>query len=173
MKTRRITRSMVGMAALLLLCTTGRPAQAATVIIDFDGVILDGSSTDFRTYAEDGFTLTPSEGFVRISNLFSTVSKAAHPSFGFGAGSASSFTFTNDSNLPFDAVSIDLLEGVLPPCLPWGVTVFGTKADQSIVTQTFPLDGSCAKQTFAFSSAFTGLVSLRIAEDSANAFPVD
>ena len=87
MKTRRIARSIVGMVVLLLLCATVRQAKAVTVTIDFDGVILDDTSTDFDTYSEDGLRSLRVKGSVRISNLFSTVSNGAHPSFGFGAGS--------------------------------------------------------------------------------------
>ena len=134
------------------------------VLIDFNGAL----PNDYRPYSEDGFTLTPSEGFVRINNTFPPGSNAAQPSFGFGQGSDSSFTFTNNSNLPFDAVSIDLLEATAYP-EAFGVTVIGTKSDLSIVTQTFTLDGIAGQQNFTFSPAFTGLVSLKIAEDSSNA----
>jgi len=139
------------------------------VIIDFNGVPPD----DYNPYSEDGFTLTPSAGFVRINNHFPPGSNAAQPSFGFGNGAFDdSFTFTNNSNLPFDAVSIDLLEANEIPTT-YGVTVIGTKTDLSTVTQTFTLDGIAGTQTFAFSPAFTGLVSLKIAEDSSNAFILD
>jgi len=137
-------------------------------IIDFNSA----PTGDQLTFSEDGFTLTPSEGSVRISNHFPPGSNAAQPSFGFGDGTDSSFTFTNHSNLPFDAVSIDLLEASELPDT-FGVTVIGTKADLSKVTQTFALDGIAGTQTFAFSPDFTGLVSLKIAEDSSNAFTRD
>jgi hypothetical protein len=167
MKTRRIARSMVGMVVLLLLCATVRQAKADTVIIDFDGA----TPGDYSTYSEDGFTLTPkADNEVRISNSFPPGSNAAQPSFGFGNGDHDdSFTFTNVNNLPFDAVSIDLLEANDIPDT-FGVTVIGTTANLSTVTQTFTLDGIAGTQTFAFSTAFTGLVSLKIAEDSSNAF---
>jgi hypothetical protein len=140
------------------------------VIIDFNGA----PPGDYNPYSEDGFTLTPSGGAtaVRISDFFSPGDNAAGPDTGFGQGLDSSFTFTNDSNLPFDAVSIDLLEAVSAP-QAFGVTIIGTKADQSMVTQTFTLDGIAGKQNFTFSPDFTELVSLKIAEDSSNAFFTD
>jgi len=151
--------------AIGVICSN---SQAAIVVIDFDDV----AQGSYSTYSEDGFTLTPNVGSVRISNLFPPYSNAAAPSFGFGQGTDSSFTFTNDNSLLFSALSVDLLEGTVFPD-NYGVTLTGTKSDFSTVTQTFTLDGIAGSQTFAISSAFTELVFLKIGEDVSNQFFLD
>jgi hypothetical protein len=161
-------------AVLLVFCILFSDLQATIVTIDFDDVTVPRDPFDppLWTYSEDGFTLTPNFGEIYISNLYPPYSNAAFPSSGFGQGNDSSFTFTNDSSLPFEALSIDLLEGTGSPD-HYGVTLFGTKSDLSIVTQTFRLDGIAGSQTFAISSAFTDLISLKIGEDASNGFFLD
>lgn len=107
-------------------------------------------------------------GEVRLNDFFFPGDKAAQPSFGFGQGIDSSFTFTHDNSVPFDATAIDLLEAGPPDT--YGVTFIGTKADLSTVTHTFTLDGIAGKETFSFPSDFKGLISLKIAEDISNSF---
>src|SRR5262249_19656910 len=141
---------------LVCFCAGGLvlPGLAQTsVIIDFDGV---APFTDFPVYSEDGFTLTPSIGEVRINNAFAPFSNAAQPSFGFGQGLDSGFTFTNDGQLPFRLSSIDLLEATEYPAR-FGVTLTGTRTDSSVVTQTFTLDGVAGAQTFILPASFSNL----------------
>lgn len=142
---------------------------AATVVIDFDSV---EPFADFPVYFEDGYMLTPNIGGVRIGDAFSSGDNAAQPSFGFGQGIDSSFAFTNDSSNLFSASSIDLLEATVFPDT-FGITLIGTKADTSVVSQTLTLDGVAGTETFALSGAFSGLVSLKIAEDITNSFSID
>jgi len=169
MKTDRIK-----LFRLTLLCFCGAgpalPSLAQTsVTIDFDSV---APFTDFPTYSEDGFTLTPNVGEVRINNALAPFSNAAQPSFGFGQGFDSDFTFISDVHLPFNLLSIDLLEATVFPDA-FGVTFIGTRSDSSLVTQTFTLDGIAGAQTFTLPSSFSSLRSLRIAEDTANGFFID
>ena len=119
---------------LALLCLGGGglalPALAQTnVTIGFDNV---APFTDFPTYSEGGFTLTPSVDAVRVNNAFAPFSNAAQPSFGFGQGFDSAFTFTNDQHLPFSLLSIDLLEASVFPDR-FGVTLIGTRSDFSLI----------------------------------------
>ena len=170
MKTERFLK-LFGLA-LLCLCGggIGSPALAQTsATIDFDGA---AAFTDLPTYSEDGFTLTPSVGNVRVNNAFAPFSNAAQPSFGFGQGFDSSFTFTNDLRLPFSLLSIDLLEATVFPAA-FGVTLLGTRSNPSLVTQTFTLDGIAGAQTFVLPPSFSDLISLRIGEDAANGFFID
>ena len=169
-KTERILKLFT--LTLLGFCggSPALPALAQTrVTIDFDSV---APFTDFPTYSEDGFTLTPNVGEVRINNAFAPFSNAAQPSFGFGQGLDSGFTFTSDLHLPFSLLSIDLLEATVFPD-SFGVTLIGTRWDSSAVTQTLTLDGIAGAQTFTLPSSFSDLRSLRIAEDTANGFFID
>src|SRR4029434_10767949 len=90
----------------ILLCCCGVAAvppnlAQTTVVIDFDSA---ASFRDFPTHSEDGFTLTPNIGKVRINNAFAPFSNAAQPSFGFGQSIDSGFTSTNNLALPFSVL---------------------------------------------------------------------
>lgn len=153
-------------AALLCICGAGLTSPSfgqETLTIDFDNT---APYRDFSQYSEDGFTLTTNVGQVRINNAFKPFSNAAQPSFGFGQGMDSSFTFRH-SQETFNLLSIDLLEATGVP-EKFGVTLIGTRSDGSTVTRTLTLDGIAGAQTFTLPSTFSGLTSLRIAEDSAN-----
>src|SRR5262245_4579917 len=156
---------------LLCLCASGSVLAGfsqTSVTIDFDSV---EPFTDFESYSEDGFTITPNVGRVRINDAFPPFGNAAQPSFGFGQGMDSGFTFTSALPSPFGLSSIDLLEASDYPD-KFAVTLIGTRSDFSLVTQTLILDGIPGAETFTV-SGFSGLQSLRIAEDSANGFYID
>ena len=167
MKTDRILKLF--RVTLLCFCGCGPALSALAQTIDFDSV---APFTDFPTYSEDSFTLTPNVGEVRINDAFAPFSNAAQPSFGFGQGFDSGFTFTSDLHSPFRLLSIDLLEATGFPDT-FGVTLIGMRSDSSLVTQTFTLDGIAGAQTFILPSSFSDLTSLRIAEDTANGFFID
>ena len=138
-------------------------------VIEFEDV---PPSTDVPVYSEDGFELTTNVGQVRISDFLSPGDNAAQPSFGFGQGVDSKFILTESDDNPFHLISIELLEASLFP-EPWGVTLVGTKSDNSVVTVTFTLDGVAGPETFFLPSAFVGLISVDIEEDASNEYPLD
>lgn len=152
-----------------LPCAFIQAAQADTVVMNFNAA---KSYSDHRLYTESGFTLKANPGKVRINDAFSPDDNAAQPSFGFGQGLNSRFTLTSNATAPFSIKAIDLLEATVFP-KPYGITFIGTKADASIVKHTFKLDGVAGKQTFTFSSDFSGLVSLKMTEDVTNGFSTD
>lgn len=150
---------------LISFCAGGPARSVLAQTIDFDSV--PPFAEEVPTYSEDGFTLSPNIGAVLIHNTFAPFSNAAHPTFGFGQGFDSGFTFTSDLHLLFSLLSVDLLEATELP-EPFGVTLIGTRSDSSVVTRTFTLDGIAGAQTFALPPEFSDLNSLRIAEDTAN-----
>jgi len=153
---------------LACLCKSSALGDQQIVTVNFD----QSEYRDYTVYIEHGFTLTPNVGAVRVNDAFPPGSMAAQPSFGFGQGMDSSFTFSNQLQLPFTALSIDLLEATGDPAT-FSVTMIGTRANSSIVTQTFTLDGIEGAQTFTFLPEFTNLVSLKIAKDPSDLFYID
>ena len=166
-----LTKTRIGFITLFqfatLLCAGyGRAALLPQfVTIDFN----KAQERDYSVYTEDGFSLTPNIGKVRVNSAFPPGSEAASPSFGFGQDSDSSFTFKNQQHRLFSALSIDLLEATGFP-QTFGITMIGVKADSTVVTQTFVLDGIPGAQTFIFSSDFNDLVSLKIAKNNSDEF---
>ena len=167
-KTRIIFVILFQLAALLC-AGYGRAALFPQfVTIDFN----KAQERDYGIYTEDGFSLTANTGAVRINSAFPPGSPAASPSAGFGQDEDSSLIFKNQQHRAFSAVSIDLLEATGFPDT-FGITMIGTKADYTVVTQTFILDGIAGAQTFTFSSDFTDLVSLKIAKNFSDSFETE
>ncbi|MCC5598370.1 hypothetical protein [Nostoc favosum] len=150
--------SVATLGATAIAIGMGTTAQALTVI-DFESLAQpgDGISNQGFSYTEDGYTLT------NISNLFE------FSTFNTGEsrylGSTALFNDTvdgttvltkNDGGI-FDLISIDLGELNQPFESPT-VKFVGTKADNSIISNTFNLNGVKGFQTFALKD-FTNLVS--------------
>jgi hypothetical protein len=166
MKSKVRIISIVGLTGIVWSGSSFGDQQLVT--INFD----QSPWQDYSVYTEKGFSLTPNVGKVRINDAFSPGNMAAQPSFGFGQGMDSSFTFSNEQHWAFNALSIDLLEASDYPDT-FGVTMIGTRTNTTIATQTFTLDGIPGAQTFFFSPDFTNLVSLKIAKNASDRFDVD
>ncbi len=151
--------SVATLGAIAIATGMGTTAQALTVI-DFQSLAQSGDSitTQGFSYTEDGYTLTN----LNINSSPFATFNTEEPRY---LGSTALYNDTvdgttvltkNDGDI-FDLISIDLGE-LNQPFDSSKVTFFGTKADNSVISNTFNLNGVKGFQTFAFTD-FTNLVS--------------
>jgi hypothetical protein len=149
---RRGVRVVLAAAGLGLPAVVGGAGGAAWGrVLTFDGLVPGGT---YASYAERGYTLTPSDGVsIFVGYNFGPVTTApyVYPS--------TNGRFTLGSARPFDVRSIDL--GPLADSVgPRTVTFTGTLAAGGTVSQTFTTGGAFSLTPFAFGPAFTRLTSL-------------
>ncbi|MDF5708650.1 MAG: hypothetical protein PUP90_13430 [Nostoc sp. S4] len=147
------------LSATAIAIGMGTTAQALTVI-DFESLAQPGDGTTDQgfSYTEDGYTLTNTN----INQFpFATFNTGKSRYLGSTALYNNSIDGTtvltrNDGGI-FDLLSIDLGE-LNEPFESSTVTFVGTKADNSVISNSFNLNGVKGFQTFAFTD-FTNLVS--------------
>ncbi len=160
--TKKNARIILGFIALM---GSQESSMAAPVTIDFSALdwLATGQSVNIgSTFEEDGFRVSGSSLAYFTSSSDDSISGA--PSL-FENTFDGQVTLTQLNGNPFSINSIDLAEygqNFTPT-----VTFTGIKANGSVVTDSFTLDGSFPQfslngrsETFLFSSVFTNLVSV-------------
>lgn len=155
--------SVATLGATVIAIGMGKTAQALTVI-DFQSLAQPGDGITFQgfSYTEDGYTLTNTNlNTSNFSSPFGTFNTKESRYLGstalFNDTIGGTTVITKNDGGIFDLISIDLGE-LNEPFDSSTVTFIGTKADNSVISNTFNLNGVKGLQTFAFTD-FTNLVS--------------
>ena len=143
------------MAMAVCLCAT----SASAAVVDFESLASDDGVTVGYSYTEDGFELTTTSAQPFATDGLLSPFFLGGSTYMFSDGIATDLTtMSSVDGSTFNMVSIDLAE-----VMGFGdvtVNFSGVKSDNSIVNQSFTLDGALGFETFLFGSDFTDLVSL-------------
>jgi hypothetical protein len=152
---------------LILLLLGATKANADIVVLDFESLSTPGTGCTHigPSYSEDGFNLQPVPSgelyhFNSDDENFASSTALFHMAMGAGIPDT---MLTHADGLPFDLLSLDISEP-RPDWLSVGVTLIGTKSDNSTVTSSFTLDGVFGFETLTLET-FTDLVALRLTQD--------
>jgi hypothetical protein len=160
-------------ATCLLAGVMAGATDSQAVILDFESLLHnDDQIVDHApSYTESGFQLlnTATEESSGYAPTFATLGSEV---YGF-TGSAALFNnnYLGESVLStLDGVAFNLraisLAELLPVDEAFAVTFNGVKADGSMVSRSFTLDGSFGAETFSFGSDFTNLMTVSWLQDS-------
>lgn len=154
-----LVRAVMAIIGLLALSSA---ARATPITIDFES--LAGTGTLFganESYAAnldiDGFTFSTNAGFGFRSALSNNANYTGSVALVANEANAS-VTLSQTNNALFDIASIGLVFSNLAQQNSADLTFYGTKADSSVVAQTFAIDNTLT--TYNFNSSFSGLQSL-------------
>ncbi len=153
------------MNKILLLIALGLGAQAAALnasaaVVDFESLYHDDDQVvDVGArYVEDGFQLD-NAGFFPFATYGAQIGDFVGSTALINDNDDGMTTLTRVGGGAFSLVSIDLAELFIGE-VDYSVTFTGTKADASVVTQSFVLDGAFGAETFAFNSDFVGVTAV-------------
>ncbi|MBY0400699.1 hypothetical protein K2X89_10415 [Myxococcota bacterium] len=132
-------------------------------MLDFQGLerVASGARPPFRSYSEDGFTLTASS----LSSFGTLDGRYSGSTALFETGDGAVVELRHGTGSAFDLVSIDLAEREGPDATT--VTFTGDLQGGGTVTQSFTLDGvAFGAQIFKFGPQFTNLTAVRWSQDA-------
>ena len=180
----RTSRVLVCVVAVGLLANA--PAQAD---LTFESLATGGTGTNIfgLSVSEGGFTFTQLTSFGFLGAWQTGRADFAGSTALLNYRANANTRLTSDSATPFNLFSIDLAELFFGTGQNVPVTFTGTRADASVISQSFQLDGTntfsttgiSGFETFTFSAAWTNLVKVEWAQvsqfhqfDNVNVVPV-
>jgi hypothetical protein len=146
-----------------------RPTNGTLIHLSFDPPSLPRGSMHRSSYTESGFTFWTSNGLAHTDSASSSAVPSNGTAFLQFLANQAPMLITRPGGGTFDLWSVDLAEYSTVFPQPKAVTFRGTRADSSVVFQTFTTDGVIDGpgtledfQTFHFNVGFTNLVRVEV-----------